>query len=222
MKIGLIDSGIGGHTILHAAKEKLPEHEYIYFADTEHFPYSRRSTENLIELAKEHTHALIEKQGCEIIVLACNTLSVAALAAVREAFPDTKFVGTVPPVAPATHLLGAGQSILVLATERTAKSQYLQHLLQPYPDQDWVVVGSTDLVEAIEAEDSEKIASILADIKASQANKQFSGIVLGCTHFPLAAKQIQNNWPEAVLFSPSDGVVKQLSKLLTLDGAESQ
>lgn len=222
MTIGLIDSGIGGYSILHLAQKMLPQHEYVYLADKEHFPYSERSEENLIALAKMHVRTLIENNNCKIIILACNTLSVAALSAVRESFPDTKFVGTVPPVKVAAESLGSDANILVLATQRTAGSQYLRQLLETASGPNWEVVGSTDLVKAIEAKDAVETKNVLAAIKTTHSEQKYSGIVLGCTHFPLASDEIQKTWPNAKLFSPSEGVIKQLKKLLALERANGK
>ncbi|NCN82679.1 MAG: glutamate racemase [Candidatus Pacebacteria bacterium] len=220
MIIGLIDSGIGGFSILRATQKALPHHMYVYLADQANFPYSQRSTKNLIELAKEHARVLIEKHNCSLIVLACNTLSVAALAAVRTAFPDTRFIGTVPPVNVAAKSLGNDANILVLSSERTAKSEYLQQLLENLSGPNWEILGSTDLVEAIEAGDAAKVKQVLTAIRDSYPKITFSGIVLGCTHFPLVANEMQETWPDAELFSPSDGVVKQLKQISPVEPTE--
>ena len=214
MIIGLIDSGVGGFSILQAAQNQLPQHNYVYLADQANFPYSQRSTENLIELTKKHARMLIEKYNCSVIVLACNTLSVAALAAARSAFPEIMFVGTVPPIKVAAETLLDG-NILVLASEQTARSEYLRQLLENFPGPNWEVLGSTELVKAIEADNTTQIKSVLSGIRAVYQKIKFSGIVLGCTHFPLVAAEIQAIWPNAKLFSPSHGVVKQLELILS-------
>ncbi|NCN06759.1 MAG: glutamate racemase [Candidatus Pacebacteria bacterium] len=213
MQVGLIDSGIGGFSILHAAQQHLPELAYVYLADQEHFPYSKQTEAKLRKLATKHAKILTEQFHCEIIVLACNTLSVSALATLRNEFPKSTFVGTVPPVKVAAETLGSN-NILVLATERTAASTYLQELLQNNRGPSWTVVGTTKLVESIENNDQAKVLETLKALYEQHKNTQFSGLVFGCTHFPLVQEKIQAFWPNAHFFTPSNGVVKQLEMLV--------
>ena len=78
MKIGFLDSGIGGLTVLNEAIKRIPDHEYLYYADSDHAPYGTRSTEEIIELTDAAVSFLIQK-GAEIIVVACNTATSAAI-----------------------------------------------------------------------------------------------------------------------------------------------
>ncbi len=215
MNIGLIDSGIGGLSILRALENKLPQNQYVYLADSANFPYSEKSSQDLQKAATQHVEELIDKHNCEIIVLACNTLSVVALAYLRSQFPAVPFVGTVPPVKAASEELEPGNTILVLATKRTAESSYLAELITPYKEkQNFLVVGTTDLVIAIEAEDNVQINNVLNSINNNLKNHKVDGIVLGCTHFPLVERQIQEAFGEKIkVFSPTTGVVKQVARL---------
>ena len=217
MKIGLIDSGIGGFSILQAAQTALPYNQYVYLADQANFPYSERSTSELSDLARQHVRVLTNQYNCKIIILACNTLSVAALAAIRKEVALLPCIGTVPPVKVAADCLPVHANALVLASEHTAQSEYLQNLLAQYPHCNWTVVGSTALVQAIEVHDQITTLAILTAIRDTYLTTTFAGIVLGCTHFPLAHKQISATWSNAQLFSPSEGVVRQLSKLTPTD-----
>ncbi|TMD56648.1 MAG: hypothetical protein E6I93_04760, partial [Chloroflexi bacterium] len=80
--IGVFDSGVGGLTILSALRQELPHENYIYLGDTAHCPYGLRSEADIIELSVQISRFLIA-QGVKLIVVACNTASQAALAALR-------------------------------------------------------------------------------------------------------------------------------------------
>ncbi|PIY80755.1 MAG: glutamate racemase [Candidatus Pacebacteria bacterium CG_4_10_14_0_8_um_filter_42_14] len=222
MTIGLIDSGIGGLSILRALEKELPQNQYVYLADSANFPYSEKSPQDLQKAAAEHVRELIYKHNCEITVLACNTLSVVALAYLRSQFPAVPFVGTVPPVKAASEELEPGNTILVIATKRTAESSYLAELIYPYKEkQNFIVVGTTDLVIAIEAEDNVQINNVLNSINNDLQNNNVDSIVLGCTHFPLITRKIQEVFKKEVkIYSPTTGVVKQV-KRLTQEGNEN-
>ena len=86
--IGMLDSGVGGLTILRAIREQLPGQPVVYLADQAHVPYGVRKIEEVRSFTKEITRFLID-QGARIIVVACNTASVAALGYLRNEFPET-------------------------------------------------------------------------------------------------------------------------------------
>src|SRR5438552_5480393 len=105
--IGVFDSGAGGLTILSALRQELPYENYIYFGDTANSPYGTKSDDEIIELSIRANRFLIE-QGAKLIVVACNTASQAALAALRAAF-SVPFVGVVPAVKPAVRATRKGR-----------------------------------------------------------------------------------------------------------------
>ena len=89
--IGIFDSGVGGLAVFREIRKLLPEESYIYYSDNAHCPYGEKTREYIIERARTITRFLLEK-GCEIIVVACNTATAAAIATLREEFP-LKFIG---------------------------------------------------------------------------------------------------------------------------------
>ena len=115
--IGVFDSGVGGLSVLSAIRELLPNQAMIYIADQAHVPYGTRSLEEVRQFSTGITRFLID-QGSKLIVVACNTASVASLKSLREEFTDIPFVGMEPAVKPAaeqTHSRVVG----VLATYAT-------------------------------------------------------------------------------------------------------
>lgn len=238
MKIGVLDSGVGGFSILAVLEKNFPEQQFVYLSDHENFPYSEKTAEQLQDIGAENASTLIN-QGCNPIVIACNTLTVTALSHLRQTFPETTFIGTVPAVKPAAETLPPGSHIVVLATKNTAESEYLQTLIQPWETtHHWTLLGSTKLVETIENWDELAISSELETIfLPTQNQRPIDAIVLGCTHFPFVESFIIETLSQAslesvkhtvnsnsmeqqtknpVFFEPSIGITKQLARALEI------
>ena len=84
--IGIFDSGIGGLSVFREIRKVLPDQSYIYYSDNAHCPYGEKSREYIIDRARSITRELISK-GAEIIVVACNTATAAAISTLRKEFP---------------------------------------------------------------------------------------------------------------------------------------
>ena len=121
--IGVFDSGCGGLSVLKEIIKLLPDEKYIYLADNAHCPYGEKTKEYITDRCREITSLLMTK-GAEIIVVACNTATAAAISTLRSEFP-IKFIGMEPAVKPAA--LGTKSGVIgVLATAGTLKgSKYL-------------------------------------------------------------------------------------------------
>lgn len=217
MTIGVLDSGIGGTSILHGLEAALPQHRYIYQADSENFPFSNKTQQELQRIAKLNVEKLIA-QGAQLIVIACNTLTVSAIDYLRKQYPNIPFVGTVPAVKKAAETLPTDATILILATVHTSQSEYLANLIEEFSQgQQFIIVGTTDLVKAIEEEDQDWITELLKQLLEKRSKEQhIDGIIIGCTHFSLVEKQIRDTIPYQIqIFDPIDGIVKQVKKLTT-------
>lgn len=212
-RIGIFDSGRGGLSVLQEFLRQLPSHEYFYLADTAGFPYSNRPAEYIQQRVLQGVEFL-QKEGCEVIVLACNTASLVAIEAARKEFPTLPLVGTVPALKPALEE-NPGQSVFVFATERSVNSPQWQEFLRYFPDSQRVIsVGSTALVAAIEQEDFVRCERLLQQF-STQYSFAKSAVVLGCTHFPLILTLFQKIFPTSVRwYSPEQGVRKQLQRIL--------
>lgn len=182
--IGVFDSGAGGLSVLKELVRLMPDQEYVYFSDSAHCPYGEKSPEYIIDRAHSITNLLIEK-GAQIIVVACNTATAAAIATLRQEF-SIPFIGMEPAVKPAA--LGTKSGVIgVLATAGTLKASKYLKTKGNYEDGCRIVEhvgkGFVELVERgilngpeAEAVVRESLYPLLdegADI-----------IVLGCTHYP--------------------------------------
>ena len=130
--IGVFDSGAGGLTILSALRQELPGEHYIYFGDTANCPYGVRSDSDIIDLSTQISRYLIER-GVKIIVVACNTVTQAAITTLRATFPSVLFIGVVPAVKPAARATKKGR-IGIAATNQAAKAIYLRQLIDEFAE----------------------------------------------------------------------------------------
>lgn len=197
--IGVFDSGAGGLTILTALRRELPYENFIYLGDTAHCPYGTRSEREIIELSVRAIRFLIE-QGVKLVVVACNTVSLAALNRLRATF-EVPFVGVVPALERAARLTRRGR-IGIAATDQTVKSPYLRQLMNEFAVGIHIsAVGCPELVTLVErgilngplAEETiqralEPLLQACVDV-----------IVLGCTHFPALRPLIERIASEDVL-----------------------
>ena len=122
-KIGVFDSGLGGLSVLKELRKLLPNEDYIYYADSINVPYGEKSDEELLDLTSKIVDYLLEKD-CKLIVIACNTATTSCMKRLRELYPDTIFVGTVPAIKVAyDHNY---KNTIILSTPYTTKSKRVQ------------------------------------------------------------------------------------------------
>jgi glutamate racemase len=180
---GIFDSGVGGLTVAAAIRRLMPALPVLYIADTAYFPYGDRPESEVTARALALSAQLIEA-GCNLIVVACNTASSAALEAVRARF-DVPIVGMEPPLKPAAERTRSGR-VLVLATPSTARGERLQRLHREHGGDAQIetvpMPGLADLVEAGEV-DSPRVESALANALAGPLAAGTDEIALGCTHY---------------------------------------
>ncbi|MGM9747641.1 MAG: glutamate racemase, partial [Candidatus Cryptobacteroides sp.] len=147
--IGVFDSGVGGLSVLREILKVLPGQDYVYYADNANCPYGEKTREFIIDRARKITETLIDK-GAEIIVVACNTATAAAIATLRKEY-EIPFIGMEPAVKPAVRDTKTGV-IGVLATAGTLKAQKYKDTRERFADNVTVVehVGK-DFVELVES-----------------------------------------------------------------------
>ena len=182
--VGVFDSGSGGLTILTMLRQELPGENYIYFGDTAHCPYGTRSEAEIVELSIQAIRFLIE-QGVKLVVVACNTASLAALGALRATFP-VPFVGVVPAIELASRITRQGR-IGLAATNQTVKSSYLYQMIDEFARGIQIsAVGCPELVTLVEQGILDGPVAEEAVRRALQPllKDDVDVIVLGCTHFP--------------------------------------
>ena len=214
--IGVFDSGVGGLSILDEALRQLPEHDYIYIADSLNAPYGERSTEWISSRSMELCQYLAV-QGCEAIVVACNTATAEAIQQIRNELRHIPIIGVEPGIKPAAMQSTKG-IVGVLATDATLQSDKFNALLATLPAQCQFIkqagAGLVPLIEAGQA-DSEVTLELLAQHLQAIQDAGADTLVLGCTHYPFLKKSIRKLLGDTInLIDTSDAVVRQLRRQL--------
>jgi len=208
-RILIFDSGIGGLSILKPVFLQLPQAHYAYLADTAFWPYGEKSPKQIQQRLKQLFTQLDINQHFDIVIIACNTASTAALASLREDF-KTQFIGVVPAIKPAAELTQTGH-IALLATQATVNGDYvnqlhndfakhcelhyfalpeLVHLAEQFIDNDHC--GTEDVLSP---ELDAAFEQLLQEIQSHQSSKLIDTFILGCTHFPLVKESLKRHWP---------------------------
>jgi glutamate racemase len=221
--IGLFDSGIGGLSILREVRRLLPAEDLLYFADQAHVPYGSRPAEEIRSFSGAISRFLID-HGARLVVVACNTASAVALRPLRQAFPDTPFVGMEPAVKPAAQSTRTGV-VGVLATPTTFEGELFASVVERFATGVRLVNQTVPgLVEQIEAgnlggtETRTLIARALEPILAAGADT----VVLACTHYPLVIDVIRGlAGPSVQVIDPSPAIARQTQRVLDEAGSRS-
>jgi len=222
--IGMFDSGVGGLSILRHVRRALPSHSVLYVADQALAPYGGRS----LAFVRRRSHEIVEhllNDGAEIVVVACNTASAAALASLRSDFPQVPFVGMEPAVKPAAESTVRGL-VGVLATRATFQGELYASIIDRHGLDVGVVerVG-TGLVELVEAGllDTPEAVDIVAGHLSPMVTAGVDTIVLGCTHYPFLAPLMRSLLgPGVVLIDPAPAVARQAARLADRHAVEGE
>ncbi len=210
-RIGVFDSGYGGLTILRQIRQMLPQYDYIYLGDNARAPYGSHSFDIIYRYTLQAVHALFE-QGCQLVILACNTASAKALRTIQQVDlpkldPSRRVLGVIRPTVEAVGPLSHSRHIGLLATQGTVNSgSYTLELHKLWPD--ITVTGQAcpmwvPLVENFEFDSpgadyfvKKRIEGIL------RLDPQIDTLILGCTHYPLLMNKILKYTPPGVRIVP--------------------
>jgi glutamate racemase len=217
--IGVMDSGVGGISVLKHIHTLLPHENLIYLADSKYAPYGNKSLEEIIQRCLILADNLLQK-NVKAIVVACNTATAAAIDTLRETF-DIPIIGMEPAVKPAAAATKNGV-IGVLATVGTLKSAQFAALLESYGRNVKVVTQAcVGLVECIERGELEKenTKALIRQYTAPLLAEGADTIVLGCTHYPFVKQVIQEVVGDKIsLIDTGAAVAKQLKRQLLEKG----
>ena len=213
--IGVFDSGVGGLSILDEALRQLPQHDYIYLADSANAPYGEKSPDWIAKRSLSLCKHLAQA-GCDAIVVACNTATAEAIKDIRATI-SIPIVGVEPGIKPAA-MQSTNGIVGVLATEATLKSDKFNALLSTLPNHCRFIkqagAGLVPLIEAGKANDGETLELLATHLEPIQAAGSDT-IVLGCTHYPFLRKSIRKLLGDKItLIDTSEAVVKQLKRQL--------
>ena len=215
-KIGVMDSGSGGLSVLRELLRLLPEEEYLYFSDNAHCPYGEKSQDFILGRCRSIVEDFLSQEA-QAVVIACNTATAAAIATLREEYPDIPFVGMEPAIKPA--ILATRNGIIgVLATESTLHSAKYIDTRERYAQGVRVVEhvgeGFVELVETLDLDSAhtrEVVDRSLRPLLQSGADT----VVLGCTHYPFLLPVMQElAGPQVDFIDPAPAAARQLARVL--------
>ncbi len=217
--IGIFDSGSGGLSVLREILKVLPREKYLFFADNAFCPYGEKTPQFIQDRGRAITDYLLS-EGADIIVVACNTATAAAIATLRNEYA-VKFIGMEPAVKPAALSSETGV-IGVLATAGTLKASKYLKTRGLYEDDvkisERVGKGFVELVErgVLDGPEAEEtVRQSLQPLLDDGADR----IVLGCTHYPFLRDVIQRiAGPDVQVIDPAPAVARHLVHVMTEDG----
>ena len=221
--IGIFDSGVGGLSVFREVRKLLPDEKYIYYSDNAHCPYGEKSKEYIIERSRNITDFLLG-QGADIIVVACNTATAAAIATLRSEYP-VSFIGMEPAIKPAAAITRSGV-VGVLATAGTLKADKYRDTKGRHAENVQVVEhigqGFVELVEKGITTGPES-ESIIAESLRPLLDAGADTIVLGCTHYPFLSDAILNTAAKLIpghqitVIDPAPAVARHLLDIMTIE-----
>lgn len=219
-----MDSGIGLLPAAAALRNLRPDVDLVLSSDPESMPWGLRTTEDLIEHALGCARAAAAQRP-DALVVACNTATVHALAAIRaELEPELPVIGTVPAIKPAAR---GGGPVAIWATPATTGSPYQRALIADFAgDAQVTEVPCPGLADAVEhADEAAQAAAIAAAAALTPPGTE--AVVLGCTHYELVAESIRaalapTSHPELVLHGSADAVVAQVLRRLPAEAVARQ
>jgi glutamate racemase len=231
--IGVFDSGFGGLTVLRALMERMPRARFAFLGDTARLPYGSKSQRTIARYAAQSARFLVEEQGADYLVIACNTASALALDAIQDAVP-VPVLGVIEPGAAAARRASKTGEVLVIATDATFQSHAYAAacgklgmralekacpLLVPLVEEGWTDHPVT----------AEVLRIYLAELIAESAalGMKPDALILGCTHYPLLRPLIERTVPEGMrVIDSAESVADEVVRLLgddaggtMLDGA---
>jgi glutamate racemase len=236
--IGVFDSGFGGLTVLRALIRRIPHAQFAFIGDTARLPYGSKSRRTIARYAAQSARFLVEEQGAEFLVIACNTASALALDAIQDAV-SVPVLGVIEPGASAARAASRTGDVLVIATDATVQSHAYAAacrahglralekacpLLVPLVEEGWVdlpIVTEASAAQAAfttpQAEVTARIIRIYLDellAEAAAANLNPDTLVLGCTHYPLLRPLIEQAVPPGMKVIDSAEAAAETAVLL--------
>ena len=229
MAVGIFDSGLGGLTVLQAVTQRLPDMPFVYFGDNKHAPYGVRTADDVFDLTTAAVQRLFDA-GCDLVILACNTASAAALRRMQESWvpEDKRVLGVFVPLIEALTERQWGDNspprevavkhVALFATPATVASRAFQRELAFRAiGVDVEAQACGGLVDAIEDGDmilaEALVRSHVDALKRKMPDPQAA--VLGCTHYPLMEEIFQDALgPDVSVYSQANLVAESLSDYL--------
>lgn len=224
LPIGIFDSGVGGLTVYRALHERLPDERFVYLGDTARVPYGTKSLATVERYAVENARFL-QAHGIKLLVVACNTASALALPAISAAV-RCPVIGVIEPGArAAAHLagkMGKRRRIGVIATEATIKSGAYSRAIKQLAPKAEVIERACPLFVPLAEEgwaDTYVARMVAAEHLRDLRYGRVDSLVLGCTHYPILRRAIQETvGAEVRLIDSGQATAESAADLLVAEG----
>lgn len=194
--IGVLDSGVGGLSVLKKLVKSFPKERFVYFGDNLNAPYGEKSVSELLHLAVQNA-LFLQNYNIKALVLACNTLSLTVLEKVKD-FLNIPVFGVFPPV---EREILSKRKTLLLATPRTCSFYKENEYLTVYPLKDLAREIESNLYNV----NSINVKSVLPFYSG-----QFDSVILGCTHYEFVKNKIYNHLKPLLITDGTDFTIKKL------------
>ncbi|MGN0213616.1 MAG: glutamate racemase [Muribaculaceae bacterium] len=205
--IGVFDSGFGGLTILKEIRKVLPQYDYLFLGDNARAPYGSRSFDIVYRFTLEAVKYLFA-QGCELVILACNTASAKALRTIQQndlprIDPQRRVLGVIRPTAEVIGTLSASGHIGIFATPGTIQSQSydieISKLHNGFKTFGHACPMWVPLIENKESDGEGADYFVKKDIEQLiSLDSDIDTVILGCTHYPLLLSKIKKYMPQGI------------------------
>lgn len=217
--IGLLDSGVGGFTIVKKVIDKLPNESTIFIGDSKNMPYGDKSQEEVVELTRRSVKFLLSK-NVKLIIFACNTATAAAMDIIQKEI-DVQIIGVIQSGSLAAARTTKNKKVAVCATPVTIASHAYQKEIQfRDPEIEVSELATPELAPLIEKR--KDFATNLKAVKESLVSlkgKDFDTFVLGCTHYPIIQKEFSEVLGKNVnIVDPADQVAQYTFNVMRRDG----
>ena len=216
--IAVFDSGVGGISVLKELVKLMPNEQYLYFGDSANAPYGGRTTDQVRQLTMDAAQMLVDR-GIKALVVACNTATAAAINDLRQTYPDLIIIGIEPALKLAADRFPGGH-VGVMATPVTLREEKFNQQMERFSDITVSTIPVPALVSLVEQghRDDEKIEALLRPALEPYAGK-LDAVVLGCTHYPFAAKVISRILGEkTAILDGGEGTARETRRRLEAAG----
>ncbi len=198
--IGIFDSGIGGLTIAHALKDRLPNENIIYYGDTKHLPYGEKSDDAIKHYSLRIAKFLKEK-NCKIIIIACNSASAVAFNYIVQNITSIPIFNVIDPVINSLSKKYEGKKIGVIGTKATIKSKIYQEKIKRKLFSSKVTALETPLLAPMIEEgffNQDISTRIIKNYLNNKSIIELDSLILACTHYPLIKNEIMRFYKNKV------------------------
>ena len=216
LPIAVIDSGVGGISVLRELIALMPNENFIYFGDSANAPYGSKSRDEVLKITRRNLEFLKER-GIKALVVACNTATSAAVRVLRGEESELVIVGIEPAIKPPSVELDHPR-VLVMATPLTLREEKFNLLAARFAEDEQIIpLPCPGLVELIEDGhiDSPELDEYLENLLSPYKDQKIDALVLGCTHYPHIKTAIMRHLSPGIrVYDGGEGTARETRRRL--------